>query len=118
MRSKTQVLVGMVAAIGAVNLLITISQRAEAQAPKVKPAASITPVQAMQAAEAKFGGKAGMAVFEFDEGHWVYGVVVAKNHKLLEVDVDPVTGKVGDSEAASPADEAKELKEALTRMAK
>ena len=78
----------------------------------------MTPVQAMAAAESKYGGKAKMALFEFDEGHWVYGVVVLKDKKLLEVDVDPVTGKAGDSESVTPDDEAKEFKEQLTAILK
>ncbi len=90
--------------------------RTQTSAPK--PVAKVTPVQAMQAAEAKTGGKAGMAVFEFDEGHWVYGVIITKNHKLIEVDVDPVSGKAGATEEATPDAEAKELKDALTKMQK
>ena len=82
------------------------------------PGAKITPVQAMNAAEGKYGGKAKMALFEFDEGHWVYGVVVLKDKKLMEVDVDPVSGKAGDSEAVTPDDEAKEFKEQLTAILK
>ncbi len=83
-----------------------------------KPVAKVTPVQAMKAAEAKLGGKATMAIFEFDEGHWTYGVIVVKNHKLTEIDVDPTTGKAGASEAVTPDDEAAEMKDALAKMAK
>lgn len=86
--------------------------------PMSKPVAKVTPVQAMKAAEAKLGGKATMAIFEFDEGHWVYGVIVVKNHKLTEIDVDPSTGKAGSSEAVTPDDEAAEMKDALAKMAK
>lgn len=94
------------------------AESAFAQVPTAKPTVKITPDQAMKAAEAKTGGKAGMALFEFDEGHWVYGVIVVKNHKLVEVDVDPLTGKAGATEDAKPADEAKELKDALEKMTK
>ena len=80
------------------------------------PIANVTPVEAMKAASAKYGGKAVMAIFEFDEGNWVYGVVVVKDHKLMEVDVDPKTGKAGDQEAVTPADEAKEFAEELTAL--
>jgi hypothetical protein len=82
------------------------------------PTAKVTPVQAMKAAEAKVGGKAAMAMFEFDEGHWIYGVIVAKNHKLMEVDVDPMTGKAGDTENVTPEDEGKEFQQALAKLIK
>ena len=83
-----------------------------------KPAAKVSPVQAMKSAEGKTGGKAVLAVFEFDEGHWGYGVIVNKNHRLVEVDVDPMTGKAGDTESVTPADEAKEFEAALIKLAK
>ena len=86
--------------------------------PMTAPVAKITPVAAMAAAEKKVGGKAAMAMFEFDEGHWVYGVIVAKSGKLMEVDVDPVTGKAGATEAVTPDDEAKEFKAVLTKLTK
>jgi uncharacterized membrane protein YkoI len=82
------------------------------------PVAKISPLQAMLAAEAKFGGKARMALFEFDEGHWIYGVIVLKDKKLIEVDVDPVSGKAGDFESVTPEDESKEFKDMLESMIK
>ncbi len=82
------------------------------------PVAELTPVQAMKIAGTKAGGKAVMATFEFDEGHWVYGVLVVKNHKLMEVELDPITGKVGDTESVDPAGEAKEFKHELEKLAK
>lgn len=81
-------------------------------APQVK----ITPVQAMKAAEASVGGKAGLAMFEFDEGHWIYGVVVVKDHKLMEVDVDPMTGKAGDHESVTADDESQEFASSLKKL--
>ncbi len=86
--------------------------------PMTPPAAKISPVQAMKAAEGKIGGKAVMTIFEFDEGKWNYGVIVAKNHKLTEVDVDPKTGKAGASEEVTPDDEAAEFKDALVKLSK
>ena len=85
--------------------------------PMPTPVSKVTPVQAMKAAQAKVGGKAVLAMFEFDEGHWIYGVIVVKDHLLLEVDVDPKTGKAGDSEKVTPDDEGKEFKDALTKLA-
>ena len=137
MKQSSKFIIGAFAAIGVVTTgmsmtslafgqgakKIAVSQEkaekatgAKAQAPMGKPHSNITPVQAMKAAEAKTGGKATMAIFEFDEGHWIYGVIVTKNHKLTEVDVDPMTGKAGATEAVTPEDEAKEMKDALDKM--
>lgn len=80
------------------------------------PHVKVTPVQAMSIAERKTGGKAARATFEFDEGHWVYGVLVAKNHKLMEVELDPMTGKIGDTEAVTPEGEAKETQQELSQL--
>ena len=132
MKQSFKILIGAFATIGVVSTGMTLSSIAMAQGgqreekevaakpqgPMPKPVAKITPVQALKAAEAKTGGKATMAIFEFDEGHWIYGVIVVKNHKLTEVDVDPVTGKAGATEAVTPDDEAKEMKDALDKMTK
>lgn len=84
--------------------------------PMPTPVAKVTPVQAMDAAEAKVGGKATMVLFEYDGRHWVYGVIVVKNNKLMEVDVDPANGKAGATEDVTPHEEAKEFGEALAKM--
>ena len=112
MKQSIKILIGAFATIGVVAV------GAISRGGVSEPIAKITPVQAMKAAEAKTGGKATLAIFEFDEGHWIYGVVVVKNHKLTEVDVDPVTGKAGATEAVTPDDEAKEMKDALAKMTK
>jgi len=128
MKQSLKILIGAFAAIGVASTGAMLSTLAFAQAqekeeqeksgPMTAPAAKVTPVQAMKAAEAKVGGKAAMAMFEFDEGHWIYGVIVAKNHKLMEVDVDPMTGKAGDTESVTPEDEGKEFQQALAKLIK
>ncbi len=128
MKHSLKILIGAFAAIGVVSTGTMLATPAFAQGqdkeshekagPMTAPVAKVTPVQAMKAAEGKVGGKAAMAIFEFDEGHWIYGVVIMKNHKLMEVDVDPMTGKTGDSEDVTPADEAKEFQDGLTKMLK
>jgi uncharacterized membrane protein YkoI len=126
MKTVHKIFIGAFAAIGVISTGTMIATPAFAQdkEPQVKsgpmttPVAKISPVQAMRAAEAKVGGKATMVLFEFDEGHWIYGVVVVKNQKLMEVDVDPVTGKAGDHEEVTPEDEAKEFQDALSKMMK
>jgi len=86
--------------------------------PPSAPKATISPIQAMAVAKKKLGGgTAFQANFEFDEGHWVYGVMVVKGHKISEVEVDPVSGKALDSESVTAADEAKETTEMLKKIA-
>ena len=84
----------------------------------VKPKASISPVQAMKIAEKSSGGKAFQATFEFDEGHWVYGVMVKKGTMLMEVELNPVTGKIGETEKVTPDGEAKEVRSDLAKILK
>lgn len=128
MKLLAKSIIATFAIVGALNTITSLSTSAFAQEKQegaekesskqmTAPVARISPVQAMKAASAN-GGKATMAIFEFDEGHWVYGVVVVKNHKLMEIDVDPITGKVGDSEVVTPDGEAKEMSDALSKMAK
>jgi uncharacterized membrane protein YkoI len=143
MKQTFKVLVGAFAAIGVITTVTSLSSVALAQGgktlafsqekgekgekgekqaakpgPMTAPHAKITPIQAMKLATEKAGGKATMTIFEFDEGHWVYGVVVVKNHKLMEVEIDPMSGKVLASEAVTPDDEAKEMKSELENMMK
>lgn len=78
------------------------------------PAGKIAPWEAMKIAVKKApGSRALNANFEFDEGHWVYGVFVVKGKTLQEVEIDPMTGKVGDVEKITPDGEAKEVRQEL-----
>ena len=84
-----------------------------------KPAASITPIQALKVATDKMkGGTAFQANFEFDEGKWVYGVLVVKGHKITEVLVDPNSGKVLATEGVTPQDEVAEVRDELSQVIK
>ena len=86
--------------------------------PPSAPKTKITPVQAIAVAKKALGGAtAFQANFEFDEGHWVYGVLLVKGHTISEVEVDPMTGKSMGVEAVTPADEMQEMKESLTKFA-
>ncbi len=129
MKLAHKILIGVFATIGVVStgqmiatpaFALPVQEKEDKEAPKAMtvPAAKITPVQAMKAAEAKSGGKAKMAMFEFDEGHWVYGVIIVKNHKLMEVELDPITGKVGDMESVTPEGEGKEFQQELAKLIK
>ncbi|MBS1723463.1 MAG: PepSY domain-containing protein [Armatimonadetes bacterium] len=123
MKLSLKMLIGTFAVIGVVStgaIVATpvLAQSQETDVATAEAKAKVTPVQAMKAAEGKVGGKAAMAIFEFDEGHWIYGVVVVKDKKLMEVDVDPITGKAGDSEAVNPEDEGKEFQQELAKLIK
>ena len=80
------------------------------------PGGKVTPWQAMATAEKATGGHAVQALFEYEGGKWIYGVVVLKGHKLLEVELSSDTGKVGDTEEITPTEEGKETAAELTRV--
>ena len=77
-----------------------------------KPVGKISPWEAIKIATAKVPGRALNANFEYAEGHWVYGVMVVTNttpKKIQEIEIDPITGKIGDTEEITPDGEAKEM---------
>jgi uncharacterized membrane protein YkoI len=85
------------------------------QSPTTPTVGKIAPWKAMEIAKQKVPGRALNANFEFDDGHWIYSVTVVHSHKISEVEIDPVSGKVGEVEAVTPAGEAKELEGDLHR---
>jgi uncharacterized membrane protein YkoI len=56
--------------------------------------ASIGLTQAISAAEQQVGGKASRAEYEREQGQWVFDVEVVKDSEVLDVQVDPISGKV------------------------
>jgi len=56
--------------------------------------AKIGLTQATTAAEQHVGGKASRAEFEKHKGQWVFDVEVVKGKKVMDVKVDPTSGKV------------------------
>lgn len=56
--------------------------------------AKIDLTQAVAAAEQHAGGKASRAEFEKSKGPWVFDVEVVNGKKVMDVKVDPATGKV------------------------
>ena len=125
MRTTTKFITLGFAAIGVIataNMLATSAFAGQKAAQKpvamTKPAGKITPWAAMEIASKKTGAKPVMSLFEFEGGKWVYGVIVVKNHKLQEVIVDATTGAIGDIEAVTPAEEAKEIAGDLEKFAK
>lgn len=57
-------------------------------------AAKIGLAQAVSAAEQHIGGKASRAEFEKHKGQWVFDVEVVSGKKVMDVKVDPASGKV------------------------
>ena len=80
-----------------------------------EPKCKINPVEAIKIAHTKVKGTVIQSNFEFDEGKWVYGVMIVEGKTIKEVEIDPITGKIGDIETVTPEDEAKEIKDALTK---
>lgn len=56
--------------------------------------AKISMTQAIAAAEQHVGGKASKAEYEQHRGQWVFDVEVVKDKKVMDVKVDPTSGKV------------------------
>ena len=56
--------------------------------------AKLTLTQAVSAAERHVGGKASRAEYERHKGQWVFDVEVVKGSKVMDVRVDPTSGKV------------------------
>ncbi len=50
--------------------------------------------QAIAAAEQQIGGKASRAEYERHQGHWVFEVEIVNGNQVMNVQVDPSSGKV------------------------
>jgi uncharacterized membrane protein YkoI len=102
---------GALAAAGAALLIVAVPRVQSAP-----PHGKVAPWDAMAAAVAKVpGGRAYSATYALEEGRWIYDVIVLQGKSLTEVEVDAVTGKVGDTEAATPEGEGKELTAELNK---
>jgi L-aminopeptidase/D-esterase-like protein len=77
---------------------------AQASAPKPKLSAH----DASRIAARAEHGVARSARYEHEDGRWQYAVIVARGKSMFEVEVDPTTGKVLDSEKTSAAEETRE----------
>ena len=108
----------MAAGIGLTALIggLALQQAGAAGGGKTDPAPTgkITPWAAIKIATGKVPGRVLNANFELDEGKWVYGVMIVANGKIQEVEIDPTTGKIGDTEEITPEGEAKEIQAELT----
>ena len=109
----------MVAGVGLTALIGGFALRTASAAGGGKadppPVGKITPWAAIKIATGKVPGRVLNANFELDEGKWVYGVVIVSKGKIQEVEIDPMTGKIGDTEEITPEGEAKEIQAELTK---
>ena len=111
--SKSKGALGLALGLASVLGGASLVARAQDGKKQPEPAGKITPWAAIEIALAKVPGRPLNANFEFAEGHWVYGVMVVSGTKIKEVEIDPMSGKVGDVEDITPAGEAKEMEEEL-----
>jgi len=111
-RRTTATIFGIATLLGG-GLLLMRANATPGARKDTAPSGKITPWQAMKIATAKTPGKPIWANFEFEDGKWIYGVVVASGKTLHEVEIDATTGKVGDSEVITPAQEGKEATQEL-----
>ncbi|BAN34707.1 propeptide PepSY and peptidase M4 [Sulfuricella denitrificans skB26] len=56
--------------------------------------AKISLTQAVTVAEQQIGGKASRAEYEKHKGQWIFDVEVVNGKKVMDVKVDPMSGKV------------------------
>lgn len=103
--------IAAVAALGVGSFAFAFTALHHGQRPA--PISKLRPDQAIHLAVEKTGGEAIQATFEFEDGKWQYAVLVVKNHKLMEVELNAMNGKIGDVETADPAGEAKEFESDL-----
>lgn len=111
-RIVTAAVVSLAAGLGGSLLIQAHAQESAKSQPA--PRCNISPVKAIEIAHTKVNGRTLQANFEFDEGKWVYGVMIAHNKTIEEVEIDPLTGKIGDVETVTPEGEAREVQAELT----
>ena len=97
-----------VATVGSIVASMTATQ--------ARPAKQVGPWDAMKAATTKVpGSKAFSATYAHEGNKWLYDVIVIKDKKITEVEVDAATGKVGDTEPGTPEGEGKEMTAELAK---
>ncbi|HEV2474723.1 MAG TPA: PepSY domain-containing protein [Chthonomonadales bacterium] len=99
--------------IAVISVIAAVSSRAGGKAQQ--PSGKIMPWQAMRIATRRSPGRALGADYEFEDGHWIYSVVVVNGKSLKEAEIDANTGKLGDIEGITAEGEGKELTNDLNR---
>ena len=111
---KTMLRIGSGLALVALGGSLFLHAHAQEGGKKMTPpAGKVTPWEAIKIATAKTPGHALNANFEFEDGHWIYGVMVVNGKSIKEVEIDATTGKVGDTETVTPEGEGKEVTQEL-----
>jgi hypothetical protein len=114
-QTRAVIAAGVVVAAGLGGSQLIQARAQEGAKSQPAPRCNISPVKAIEIAHSRVKGRTLQANFEFDEGKWVYGVMIVHNKTIEEVEIDPLTGKIGDVETVTPEGEAREVQSELTR---
>jgi len=109
-RYRTGIAVAGLAALLGGGLLMN-----RANAKGAEPTGKVTPWNAMKIANSTLKGKPLTAIYASEGNKWLYDVLVTKDGKLYEVEVDAVTGKAAPAEVVTVAEEAKEMTDDLNK---
>ncbi len=109
-RTRTTVAVMGLATLMGGGLLLS-----RANAKDTAPKSKVTPWSAMKIANATLNGKPLTATYASEGGKWIYDVLVTKDGKLYEIEVDAATGKTAAPEVVTVEEEAKEMADDLNK---
>ena len=87
----------------------------KAQAKDDSPKGKVAPWTAMKTANADLKGKPLTATFASEGGKWIYDVLITKDGKLYEVEVDAASGKAAKPEIVTVEEEAQEMSDDLNK---
>lgn len=91
---KRKIYMAALAALSATAIGSAYAAKSAASDALAIAGAKIGMTQAVTAAEQHIGGKASRAEYERHKGQWVFDVEVVKDKKIMDVKVDPTSGKV------------------------
>ena len=91
---KRNIYLAALAALSAAAIGSTYAAKSAENDALAIASAKIDMMQAVTAAEQHVGGKASRAEYERHKGQWVFDVEVVKDKKVMDVKVDPTSGKI------------------------
>ena len=91
---KVKYILATIAALSAAAIGSTYAAKSAENDALAISGATISLSQAVAAAEQHVGGKAAKAEFEKHKGQWLFDIEVVKDKKVMDVKVDPASGKV------------------------
>ena len=109
-RNRTGIAIAGIAALLGGGLALN-----RANAKGAEPTGKVTPWAAMKIANATLKGKPLTATYASEGNKWLYDVLVTKDGKLYEVEVDATTGKAAPAETVTVEEEAKEMTDDLNK---